>query len=1235
MSNYNNLVSSDTEKLTHCPYNRAHTVTYAKLAIHLEKCRRTYDKDDIKICKFNTTHHIKDIEYNLHLQNCPDRIIIHNHLSRIRRKSESDSESENQIKRQKVTQVIVNDEDWENCEKKTYNPQKYLENSNLITHVQHMTKSQRETIRLERKKKINELELKQLEREKFFNFGASTSRQNESNKSCEVQKRYQESSPTAFREDSCERDEEIQQKSPFNTQKSSIDDDDIFSEHKKTKNRHESSSSSSVMIIENNCSRSASIITVTSSSSQNLPNYHRSSSQSSSNCNQQHFRDFGNVSPSNIYHDKITRNDHRARDYHNENYSRNYRNYEPDRNLSVQNFNNLNPSNCFYREALQNSSNFSNSSSFRNFNRNSQNFYDRNQRRFYGRGRGRNQHFESRNDYQDRKSHSSFRNNDSSDNHQNFSYCGRGNSRQSYRQNDYRNYTNSPSSFNSRSRSRSRSLNSNNSHQDVRITNSPMSISSSSSRHSISIAGIEIKERTEANNIQGNENYNRTIEKSNERDEFCNKKNDTQKTPTVSSNCSDEEDWELEAKFHNQKRNSENGKIQLNKIQERNSESPKSSMTQNCDESQSKRKNYSELFPTIYENLRTSDSERSRKSIDSEKSQNSPPLFDPNIKIKIEPPDEYPENNSTLNLNEKLLEAVQIKEEPDYRPPQSFMEKLRQLGRKLSECSNSSSTTSYLSARQSIETSNNESSNNQKILIKGNLNPKKNSFSKTDENCLNSARTLSRNLTEHQNEQYSLNYQNNCSNLLNRSVESSLNEEQFSNSSKIITSTQCEDNSSYLAKDGTNFSILENISLSSPKNNFQISTRTQNKQISLNLPLSSSTTRTEILESNQNTSIAQSNLETLKTTQTVENSSSLTQSSTNILENSSNSKITEKSLLNNLRISNETQSELNTKDSQNNLLNSQQEVQNPSSKNTSTKIQEVSLEKFSSSKNISNSSSVNSIFDPNIKIKIENAETESLSIEDHPKFRTFSLSNRKDSTSIKISLKSSKTDEIEEISSNNQKSRNSLSNSSSRSVESSKSSEFSKKSSKSTEVFQKSSKNNERNVENQSLPANSQVKKFSTNFKIKKLSSSNESGNNNSPSPKFSNRIYKSSSDSDATVIIENEDNSLKKSARIAKKTSQKAKSSKFDVLKMKRNQKMNFMSSNENKNSQKISSNNETSKKLPKMTKKSSSESSQKLSSEEILERYKMYRQQKSNESVSSQEFEDDSIVDRIYKAF
>ncbi|XP_017483323.1 PREDICTED: protein D7-like [Rhagoletis zephyria] len=127
-----------------CPYNKAHRLLRKRLQPHLIKCRQNYPQLELQKCPFNATHHIPEPEFALHVTNCPDRKLITQY-----KYDTVEPKEEERVRHA----PIECEENWDDTEVEDYNPQKYIDQKNVLRKPFGVPPSQRkEFIKQERKR---------------------------------------------------------------------------------------------------------------------------------------------------------------------------------------------------------------------------------------------------------------------------------------------------------------------------------------------------------------------------------------------------------------------------------------------------------------------------------------------------------------------------------------------------------------------------------------------------------------------------------------------------------------------------------------------------------------------------------------------------------------------------------------------------------------------------------------------------------------------------------------------------------------------------------------------------------------------------------------------------------------------------------------------------------------------------------------------------------------------------
>ncbi|XP_054730111.1 uncharacterized protein LOC129238909 [Anastrepha obliqua] len=115
-------VENDSDMVL-CPYNKAHQLLRRRLQSHLIKCRQNYPQLELQKCPFNATHHIPEPEFVLHVTNCPDRKLITQY-----KYNTVEVKEEEPVRHA----PIECEENWDDTEVDDYNPQKYIDQKNVL-----------------------------------------------------------------------------------------------------------------------------------------------------------------------------------------------------------------------------------------------------------------------------------------------------------------------------------------------------------------------------------------------------------------------------------------------------------------------------------------------------------------------------------------------------------------------------------------------------------------------------------------------------------------------------------------------------------------------------------------------------------------------------------------------------------------------------------------------------------------------------------------------------------------------------------------------------------------------------------------------------------------------------------------------------------------------------------------------------------------------------------------------
>ncbi|ODN05409.1 hypothetical protein Ocin01_01250 [Orchesella cincta] len=176
------------EEFVQCPYNLSHTITNAKILIHLDKCRRSYlnglsesaQKRAMRICRHNATHHIPYPEMKFHEERCKDAFSVVKYLAyHNSEEGNRDYEKEKTLRQEKESIKLehqcssgraetkpnvsnawdLEEEDWEAEDtgyKAGYDPKEKLKNEVVLYVPAGLTKSERKKFRLEVREKTAE-----------------------------------------------------------------------------------------------------------------------------------------------------------------------------------------------------------------------------------------------------------------------------------------------------------------------------------------------------------------------------------------------------------------------------------------------------------------------------------------------------------------------------------------------------------------------------------------------------------------------------------------------------------------------------------------------------------------------------------------------------------------------------------------------------------------------------------------------------------------------------------------------------------------------------------------------------------------------------------------------------------------------------------------------------------------------------------------------------------------------
>ncbi|CAH0381610.1 unnamed protein product [Bemisia tabaci] len=149
------------EQLLTCPYEPAHRIRRFKMCLHINKCRRNYEKNnpeqEMKTCIYNFNHVVPEMEWEYHMEECDDRI----KGDRVRYQIETDPEpaveNTNQIPVSDIPHVEC-DDDWNlptTVGSVNANIQASLKERKVIIPRQGATKSERKAHYMEERKRHN------------------------------------------------------------------------------------------------------------------------------------------------------------------------------------------------------------------------------------------------------------------------------------------------------------------------------------------------------------------------------------------------------------------------------------------------------------------------------------------------------------------------------------------------------------------------------------------------------------------------------------------------------------------------------------------------------------------------------------------------------------------------------------------------------------------------------------------------------------------------------------------------------------------------------------------------------------------------------------------------------------------------------------------------------------------------------------------------------------------------
>ncbi|CAO1381231.1 unnamed protein product [Diamesa serratosioi] len=155
------LNQPEIETLVQCPYNKAHQILQSRFQKHLTKCKNSYTKNDMAICCYNTTHIFNKSEIKAHEANCSGRLTIEQFMYDEKPSCSNSRPAEAKANVENKPCWNGNDEEcWDECNYKTYNPKLYIQNNPVIQNIQHGLKSDRKKERLAEKARLDEIERK-------------------------------------------------------------------------------------------------------------------------------------------------------------------------------------------------------------------------------------------------------------------------------------------------------------------------------------------------------------------------------------------------------------------------------------------------------------------------------------------------------------------------------------------------------------------------------------------------------------------------------------------------------------------------------------------------------------------------------------------------------------------------------------------------------------------------------------------------------------------------------------------------------------------------------------------------------------------------------------------------------------------------------------------------------------------------------------------------------------------
>ncbi|XP_058176380.1 gametocyte-specific factor 1 homolog [Anopheles ziemanni] len=116
------------------------------MQVHLIKCEKQHPHIKLQKCLFNYTHHIKPEEYQEHLRECKDRILVESSRYVTAGEASKPPPVQPVVEEHYTPEEVAaawGEENWDDMDEKPYDPQKYCRENKIIQKARLMTKSEK------------------------------------------------------------------------------------------------------------------------------------------------------------------------------------------------------------------------------------------------------------------------------------------------------------------------------------------------------------------------------------------------------------------------------------------------------------------------------------------------------------------------------------------------------------------------------------------------------------------------------------------------------------------------------------------------------------------------------------------------------------------------------------------------------------------------------------------------------------------------------------------------------------------------------------------------------------------------------------------------------------------------------------------------------------------------------------------------------------------------------------